>query len=150
MSETEVAPPSDLDIWGKHLLNKVYAKDAPIHFKYYGMMLDGLLGLTQRNQDAMVAVTGTKRGIGKTTFSFDSALINRQRNLSFEWENACTSMDALPDVIGKSLTQRANSYIIDEAIDAADSRDFASKINKSLTKAMTKVRKRNNIYYWCP
>lgn len=150
MSEIDVIPKeNELDVWGRHLLNKVYASDAPIHFKYYGYALDGLVGLTQRNQDAMVAVTGTKRGIGKTTFAFDSSLINRQRGVGFEWENSCTSIDSLPDVVSKSLKQRSNSYIIDEAIDVADARDFASKINKDLTKAMTKVRKRNNIYYWC-
>lgn len=139
---------SEIEIWSRHLDEKVYHKDARPGFKMYQLILEGLRAQSERGMDAVVAVTGTRRGIGKTNFSIGSSLINSRHGINFGWEDICYGMEDMPDIVDKSSANRANSYVIDEADDVADSRDFASKINKSLMKFMMKVRKNNNIYFW--
>ena len=140
----------DIDLWGKHLLERLQDKEATENHRYFNLCLDEFAGRTKRNQDAWIVVTGDT-GMGKTTLSLGGSLITNQPgyDVKFDWDNICYSLTDLPDIIERATSEEANSYVIDEAMDVADASSFMTRLNREMRKVGTKLRKKRNIYWWC-
>lgn len=139
----------ELDTWGRHLLKSVQYPDESVtfHLNYY-VFLRELITLLNSNQHAVIIVTGDQ-GKGKSTFALVSSLILRMGGLRFDWGNISYSINEVPGMVEMATAGELAAYTIDEAIDAADSRRYMSKLSVHLTSIFTRIRKKRNIYFWC-
>lgn len=141
----------DLEIWGRHLLNKLERTKMPEMRQNY-IFLYELAQRTLRNEDGVVAVTGD-RGKGKSNWSMVSSMIlghllPKDHGHPFSWGNISYRYEDIGDIVEKAGDLDRRVYNIDEAIDVARSRDAMTRANKELGRFMQKARKKRNLYFW--
>lgn len=136
-----------LDQWGKKILRAHKESGDPWDSNWIDF-LEGLSNRTKKNLDAIVTVAG-RRGLGKTTFAINSALVCRQFGLDFSLSDIYYGERSLAGAVEKISKHRNRVYIFDEIIDLAYSRNAMTVLNKNLSRFFTKVRKMNNIVFLC-
>lgn len=138
----------ELKVWSPHLIKKLEKEGLPLKVRLFAKFCEKTRQRVFNEKDSVIAVTGDT-GMGKTNFALVSSIINFGYGVNFSSKNICYSSSDLPNIVQQATSSQFNSYVIDEAIDVADSRDFGTKLNKALMKIAVKNRKNHNIYYWC-
>jgi hypothetical protein len=141
----------DLDTWGRHMLSKV-RKSKFDEMQNYNEFITELALRPTRNEDGVLAVTGD-RGKGKTNFCLGSSLMlsqlmPRETGPAFKWDHISYRYEDIGDIVEQAGEMDNKIYAVDEAVDAANSKDAMTRANKELSKFMQKARKRKNIYFW--
>ncbi len=135
---------NQLDLWGKHLLEKLEKGDE--QERLYLQFAKELKGRLDKNKDAIICVSG-ERGLGKSSFSVNTCLLLRQLGVKFTTSHIFYGETERDSAINTYRSSQFSAFSFDEMIDFAYSRDAMTRQSKMLIKTLTKSRKLNNITF---
>lgn len=135
-----------LDSFGEKLIKKLESGNS--QEKLFLNLLEGIADRINNDKDAIICTCGD-RGKGKTSLAVWAAIGLRQFNIKFNMSNIFYGSKDLKTAIRKMINETRNTFIFDEMIDHAYSRDAMSSVNKTVAKILTKSRKVNHVTFFC-
>lgn len=138
----------EFKFWAGRTYEKA-SKDLTEESVRYRTVVEAIAERLNQHNDALIAVCG-ERSKGKSSFAITSALILKHLGLNFDfYNNIFYSSADMEKAIDRITTSERNVFIYDEMIDLGYSREAMTKMNRINKKIFTRLRKHNNIYFFC-